>query len=567
MKKRTLSMVLAIALALTVLSPALAMADGQTQTFSDVPVDHWAFSSIEGLAEQKAINGYPDGKFYPDKTVSREEFAKIMVVAAGLIPTPAETSSYADVPLTYWASPHIEKARPYMTAYQNQGQLYFYPTKGALREDIAVAVVKLKGYDTRMADLSLLSAMFQDLPSISEVARPYVALAVEHNIITGYTDGTFRGQGTITRAEAAAILWRTFQQGSGDKVIPGDILPSASPEVTMLPASSPTPSPAPTATPTSRPTSTPAPAPTVTPMPRPTSTPAPVPTATPTPVPTPSPTPTPTPSPTPKPDEGDGSQTGNNYGYLVSNAFFTRENGASYIVMKLWNGEETVDVKWANSSASTASRSFTKHSIISYDIKSAEEITNVALMNGADDNAPLAVKSAIVAINSRDIFFDGDSCVYKITGNTKILYVDSSADSADAIGVADGGLMRANEASEGVYIQNVKYVGKQSGSDYVVELLVCDVNNMLADRDVTTFTPIWTNVSKILVGSKEYLSGDVDLAAGDVVRVTAKAGVTVSVSGLIPADNTSAGTVSTVTVAPGATEVFIVPNSVSASIS
>ena len=242
MKKHILSLLLTLSLCFSLFPVTAQAAKG---TFTDVPPDHWAFDSIEALAGRKAINGYPDGNFYPERTVSREEFAKIMVVAAGLTPIPAATSTYADVPLTYWASPYIETARPYMTAYQNQGQLYFYPTTGALREDIAVAVIKLRALDPAQADLGLLDTMFTDVSSISPVARPYVALAVEQGIITGYKDGTFRGQGTITRSEAAAILWRAFQQGSGDKVIPDDILPTPTPEPTPTPTPEPVPTPSP----------------------------------------------------------------------------------------------------------------------------------------------------------------------------------------------------------------------------------------------------------------------------------------------------------------------------------
>lgn len=65
-----------------------------SQTFSDIPLTHWAFHYIAELVERKAISGYPDGKFYPDNIVTRQEFAKIMVVAAGLTPTPAKTASY-----------------------------------------------------------------------------------------------------------------------------------------------------------------------------------------------------------------------------------------------------------------------------------------------------------------------------------------------------------------------------------------------------------------------------------------------------------------------------------------
>lgn len=221
------------------------------QTFTDVPTTHWAFRFIAELVERGAISGYPDGKFYPDKTVTREEFAKIMVAAAGLTAVPAQASSYADVPLTYWSSPFVETAKPYMTAYQNGGQLYFKPTAGALREDMAVAVVRLKGYDARLADLSMIRTMFSDVSAISTEAQPYVALAVENGIISGYDDGTFRGQATITRAEAAAILWRAFQYGNDTKVIPGEIE-----SVAPAPTSAPTPKPTPKPTPIPKPAET-----------------------------------------------------------------------------------------------------------------------------------------------------------------------------------------------------------------------------------------------------------------------------------------------------------------------
>lgn len=205
-----------------------------SQTLSDVPTTHWAFKFIAELVERKAVNGYPDGRFRPELTVSRQEFAKIMVAAAGLNAAPAKASSFSDVPLTHWASPFVEVAKPFMTAYQGAGgQLLFKPSDGALREDIAVAVVKLKGYDTRLADISMIEAMFSDVDAISAVAKPYVALAVENEIISGYPNGTFGGQNTITRGEAAAILWRAFEYGSDSKVVIDD--------ATTLPPVPPTP--------------------------------------------------------------------------------------------------------------------------------------------------------------------------------------------------------------------------------------------------------------------------------------------------------------------------------------
>ena len=262
--KKAVALLCALVLAIGLVVPAFAVDYGAelnpnekqyTQSFSDVPTNHWAFKYIAELVDRKAINGYPDGRFYPDRIVNREEFSKIMVVAAGLNPTPVYTSSFVDVPVSYWASPFIETAKPYMTAYQSYGGMAFKPTDGALREDMAVAVVMLKGYDARLADVSLLHAMFTDVESISAAAQPYVALAVENGIISGYQDRTFRAQATITRAEAAAILWRAFQYGSDTKVLPGDttpqppVEPSAEPSPELSPSPSPSAKPSPSQTP------------------------------------------------------------------------------------------------------------------------------------------------------------------------------------------------------------------------------------------------------------------------------------------------------------------------------
>lgn len=235
--KKVWQRIMALLLCISVVPTAFAVEYGTennpdekvyAQNFADVPTDHWAFQYIAELVERGAINGYPDGNFYPNETVTRDQFAKIMVKAAGLTAAPASSSSFADVPLTHWASPFVETAKAYMTAYKSaSGQLLFKPNEGALREDIAVAVVMLKGYDTRLADLSLLNVMFSDVDTISEAAKPYVALAVENGIISGYPGkngekGTFGGQRTIARSEAAAILWRAFQYGDDTKVIPGE---------------------------------------------------------------------------------------------------------------------------------------------------------------------------------------------------------------------------------------------------------------------------------------------------------------------------------------------------------
>lgn len=237
-----------------------------TQKFKDVPTSHWAFLYIGEMTEREVVSGYPNGNFYPDNNVTRAEFARIMTSASGLqISTPTQRD-FSDVATDAWYAPYIHAAYPYLSGYQIYGGNYYKPDTPALREDIAVALVKLKGYDTFGADESLLTTMFTDASSISGDARKYVAVALERGLVSGYEDNTFRGQASISRAEATAMLWRAYQYGNDNKTFDNlpttaPIKPTAAPVVTQAPIPVETEKPVLTAAPTEQPTLEPTEAP------------------------------------------------------------------------------------------------------------------------------------------------------------------------------------------------------------------------------------------------------------------------------------------------------------------
>ena len=49
-----------------------------TVMFPDVPKNHWAYETIKAMAAQGLIEGYPDGTFGGDRTMTRYEFAQII---------------------------------------------------------------------------------------------------------------------------------------------------------------------------------------------------------------------------------------------------------------------------------------------------------------------------------------------------------------------------------------------------------------------------------------------------------------------------------------------------------
>lgn len=292
--KKLISLILASAMTVSIFSASVSAVEyGEeytnkptktyAQKFNDVPTSHWAFSYVGEMNERGVVSGYPNGNFYPNNNVTRAEFAKIMTIASGIPISTPQMRDFSDVATDAWYAPYVHAAYPYLSGYQIYGGNYYKPDTPALREDIAVALVKLKGYDTLGADESILATMFTDVNSISSEARKYVATALERGLISGYDDNTFRGQDSITRAEATAMLWRAYQYGNDNKIFDNE--PTDTPILTPAPTPTPIVTPTPESTPTLRPTSTP----------RPTEEPTPTPTLEPTEEPTPTPDPTETP--------------------------------------------------------------------------------------------------------------------------------------------------------------------------------------------------------------------------------------------------------------------------------
>ncbi|UFJ42364.1 S-layer homology domain-containing protein [Brevibacillus humidisoli] len=203
--KRVLSVLLCTLLILTMIPVASAKT-----TFRDVPRNHWAYEAIMEMADKGIITGYNDRTFRPNNHITRAEFAKIMIAAAGIDITSVNKvkQTFEDVDRRHWAFYYVELAKPYLTGYK-VGSTYLYkPNEKALREDIAVALVRLKGYDrTTDPDLSKINR-FRDDQRISENLRPFIAIAVETGLIKGFEDNTFRPLHPITRAEAASLIYR-----------------------------------------------------------------------------------------------------------------------------------------------------------------------------------------------------------------------------------------------------------------------------------------------------------------------------------------------------------------------
>ncbi|MDR2132694.1 MAG: S-layer homology domain-containing protein [Clostridiales Family XIII bacterium] len=82
--------------------------------FSDVPQSHWAFDEIANAAEKGWVNGYPDGTFKPQITITRAEAVTAInnalrreLTAADI---PADAPHFVDLPESHWAYADIVEA-------------------------------------------------------------------------------------------------------------------------------------------------------------------------------------------------------------------------------------------------------------------------------------------------------------------------------------------------------------------------------------------------------------------------------------------------------------------------
>ncbi len=184
--------------------------------FRDVGRDYWAYDAIEWMARSGILTGYGDGKFKPDNAVTRAEFAKMMVNAMKIKLVSALTPSFVDVKKGSWYFKYVESSKYYLTGYRTASGDYFKPDMAAVREDMAVALVKALGYSDEEEDASVLR-QYTDVSAISAKLKRYVSLAIKYKIMQGFpTDEAdmleFRPQETLTRAQASVILYRAMKQ-------------------------------------------------------------------------------------------------------------------------------------------------------------------------------------------------------------------------------------------------------------------------------------------------------------------------------------------------------------------
>ncbi|MDO5302086.1 MAG: S-layer homology domain-containing protein [Tissierellia bacterium] len=202
MKRRSILVVLLLAL---LLQPSLALA----LTFPDIS-GHWAEKTIMWATDEGYLKGYPDGTFKPNQAITNAEYYRITNQFVQ-----ANSSSFQGINAGSMQSVTLGGANPSGPWYQNEikmGQAAGYlgedfddDPNGQITRQEAVRIFAFNaGWEGNEAE----AQKFTDVQDIAQGNLAGVGAAVAQGVITGYPDGSFGPNKTLSRAEVVTILGR-----------------------------------------------------------------------------------------------------------------------------------------------------------------------------------------------------------------------------------------------------------------------------------------------------------------------------------------------------------------------
>jgi hypothetical protein len=168
-------------------------------SFSDVTGTDVEANAIYKLTSLGIIDGYPDGTFGPEKTITRAEFAKIAVYSAGLqaVATGMQgtPSSFKDVKADFWANGwiNVAAAQGFVKGYPDGT---YKPQAQITQAEVITVLLRLVGYN-------------DNLPGVWPAN--YIAKAANLGILD---DVTFMANGAATRGTVAILASETLDQNA-----------------------------------------------------------------------------------------------------------------------------------------------------------------------------------------------------------------------------------------------------------------------------------------------------------------------------------------------------------------
>ena len=184
----------------------------QEKSFTDVE-GKWYKNIVSEMASREIIRGYQDGSFGGDDSVTRAEFAAILVRALGLDPERSKSADvFTDVNSQDWYYGAVGMAADYELV-SGRTVATFDPTAKITRQE-AMLMVQRACAITELNEGSKDYSTLNGLEKVSDWANAGVMFNLKTNLIQGNNTGDIDPLGNITRAETATIILRMMQMSN-----------------------------------------------------------------------------------------------------------------------------------------------------------------------------------------------------------------------------------------------------------------------------------------------------------------------------------------------------------------
>lgn len=187
-----------IVLVVGILSPIT----GQAAKFTDVSTNYTFYDEVEYLSSKQIISGFTDGSFKPNNTVTRAQAAIMIGRALGLNGEPTNTI-FKDVTSKVTGSGYIASAvaKGIISGFPDGT---YRPNEPVNRGQMAIFLNRAYTLKTGQANgFTDISSNMTSYQSILNVAA--------NGIASGFPDGTYRPNQSVTRGQFSAFMARTIE--------------------------------------------------------------------------------------------------------------------------------------------------------------------------------------------------------------------------------------------------------------------------------------------------------------------------------------------------------------------
>ena len=179
-----------------------------TDYFSDIAHCSWAWDAIGFVREKGIMVGMGEGVFAPENSLTREQLAKIIVVAFGYYDENAKCG-FSDIPVDNWSQSYVASAyqNGLMVGFDSETFGYGQPMT---RQDICVVMYRVAQKNGFLFEAD--GDPFLDDSDISDYAKEAISKLTGALIVYGMGDRTFRPQTSVNRAQAANLIYQLMSK-------------------------------------------------------------------------------------------------------------------------------------------------------------------------------------------------------------------------------------------------------------------------------------------------------------------------------------------------------------------